>query len=169
MYERKDIPSLNPEMYKRRLVRGHLPIRERAYWLSKADLELRYTTVRGEYRMAPLFKDELEQSPTVSAFLDGQDPYGCYLISYGPGSQKEPHKDPSNAEGKSKWKHERMVCLLEDCLEGGRLTVEYMGELTEELFVPGDTVQFRADLCTHAVSEVIKGERIVLTVGRLVP
>ena len=132
------------------------------YWLSTAE-SVNYTTVRGAYRMAPLTTDELSQSPNTMLFLSKSEPYACYIIKYGVGAFKTTHRDPP-LRGSSKLVHLRMVCLLQNAEQGGQLTID--GH--EELFLPRDAIIFRADTSDHGVSEVLLGERIILTVGKLV-
>jgi len=135
---------------------------ELRYWLATAET-IKYTTVRGPYKMAVLTSSELEQSPNVMRFLGKHEPYGCYIIKYCVGAFKEPHTDPPN-RGSSKHQHERMVCMLQRCDEGGWLYID--GEPC--FLLPRDAVIFRPDLEEHEVTPVFGGERIVLTVGKLV-
>jgi len=135
---------------------------ELQYWLSTAE-SVNYTTVRGAYKMAPLTLDELSQSPNTMLFLGKSEPYACYVIKYGVGAFKTMHRDPPLV-GSSKLHHQRMVCLLQNAGEGGQLTID--GH--DELFLPRDAIIFRADTSDHGVSQVLRGERIILTVGKLV-
>lgn len=115
----------------------------------------RYTTRRGTYRMA-----ELAIVPFCESWLDGAEPYSPYLIYYGTGAGKEEHCDPGFRAGQV---HERLVCLIQECLTGGELIID--GQTID--LKAGDAVTFRADTTPHAVSKVMLGERIVLTIGKL--
>lgn len=145
-------------------------------WLTDSELwaalhlaqHVTYTTVRGPYRMASLDMPQLSGIPPVLAFLDGAKPYGAYIIRYGAGAEKAPHVDPPPHANLA---HDRLVCMLQTAEEGGTLMFD-TGPHTAENWEPvplvrRDAVQFRADLIEHAISPVLVGERIVLTVGRL--
>ncbi len=110
-------------------------------------LNIEPTTVRGTFSMAPIQE------------FAGYD-YGCYIIRYGLGAFKAPHKDPS-----PNWKqrHYRLVCVLQEAGEGGDL---YVGGERRDLR-RYDAFAFRADLEEHWVTPVTKGERIILTLGKL--
>lgn len=146
-------------------MKGHwwLDESELAYWLGLAEM-VEYTTVRKTYRMAPLSAEQLYGSSSVKWFLGRTEPYACYIIRYGIGACKTFHRDPPLAGGKSKHEHHRLICLLQSAQSGGQLMIAG----NQELFLPRDCIMFRADLEEHGVSEVTQGERIILTVGKLV-
>lgn len=121
-----------------------------------------YTTVRGPFRMAALVEEQVRDFPTLSAFLGELPAYGAYVIAYAEGAEKTVHVDPVPRKG---FEHERVVVCLQAAEEGGLLLVN--GGLAP--LSAGEMVFFRADLSEHAVSKVTRGERIVLTVGKLVP
>lgn len=115
-----------------------------------------YTTIRGSFKMGPIVN--FGAFPVIFDWIDGEEPYGCYILRYGPGAEKTPHVDPT--PGKI---HDRIVVLLQAANTGGDIYIEGQGfKLT-----PGDAVFLRADLELHAITPVVSGERIVLTVGRI--
>ena len=146
---------------------SHLLTNLHRSWLTESELwtclELakyaEYTTVRGPLRMAPLFDHHLAVIPAIQRYLQGEKPYGAFIIRYAVGGEKGPHLD---AVPSGKTTHDRMVCLLQAPGAGGELRFE--GELVP--LAVRDAVQFRADLISHAIGPVLEGERIVLTVGR---
>lgn len=122
-------------------------------WLLAADL-LDYTTVKGNRKMAPLRRDQIVGQ--ASLFLGRAKPYGCYVIRYSEGPGREAHVDDGVA-------HERAIFSLKNADRGGQLLV--LG-LPVDL-QPGDGVVYRADLYKHSVTPIEKGERIVLTLGKV--
>lgn len=87
--------------------------------------------------------------------------FGCYVITYAEGAFKEMHVD-GHMTGYLHW---RAVACVEQAAEGGELFVA--GQLVP--LEPGDCAVLQADAEAHEVLPVVRGRRVVLTVGALVP
>ncbi len=85
-------------------------------------------------------------------------PIDAYLIRYPQGSEIAPHVDPV-AAGK---RHYRLNVVLRAADEGG----EFVCAAT--LFASARVKLFRPDIAEHAVARIVRGSRLVLSVGWLV-
>jgi hypothetical protein len=95
----------------------------------------------------------------------GEPPEGywdCYLLRYPVGTRVPPHVDPPLQEGLV---HVRMNLLVAAADEGGSLLLA--GD--EVPLEPGDAVVFRPDRDVHEVTPVMRGERLVWSVGCNLP
>ncbi len=105
------------------------------------------------------FKELREHSlRTLGVGLD--QAHDCYLLRYAEGSSIPPHKDdaPFGSE------HRRLNAVVQTAEEGGELIVE--GKLVE--LYGSYAYAFRPDILAHEVSPVVKGVRLVWSVGVLV-
>ena len=80
------------------------------------------------------------------------------VLRYREGDHSKPHLD-QNKFGR----HLRCGILLRDCVRGG----VFRADTTPIAVVQGDAIVFRADEVVHEVTEVDRGERIVLTIGTI--
>lgn len=85
-------------------------------------------------------------------------PSDCYLIRYREGDFAAVHTDPS-PKG---MRHFRLNILLQRAQDGGNFTL--WGAST---WRKGRIRLFRPDLHQHAVTKIIKGQRLVLSIGWL--
>lgn len=89
--------------------------------------------------------------------------FDLYLLRYREGSEVKPHTDPA----KNGYKHFRLNLILKEAEEGGRflisppMLVEKVGLNFRRLKL------FRPDIQKHAVTQVLKGTRLVLSLGWL--
>jgi hypothetical protein len=82
-------------------------------------------------------------------------PFSCFFFHYPKGTINPPHTDPVSGE-----EHRRLIILLQAAV-GGALFID-------GLPVPlaaRDAVYLLPDREEHAVSEILKGERIILSLG----
>lgn len=84
--------------------------------------------------------------------------YDAYLLRYPKGSYIPRHVDEAGVFGKV---HHRLNALVTEGAEGGLLTVDDHPVTLKT----GDALLFRPDAHPHAVSEVLEGERLVLSIG----
>jgi Rps23 Pro-64 3,4-dihydroxylase Tpa1-like proline 4-hydroxylase len=83
----------------------------------------------------------------------------CYILKYEEGDHIPFHTDPVPDR-----KHWRLNIILKRAEEGGELLFNYPDHFFAQ--VQPERIQlFRSDLVSHAVSEVKKGTRYVLTFG----
>ena len=85
----------------------------------------------------------------------------AYFLRCGPGVSVPPHTDPSRPE----LEHHRLNVVLSTAHEGGDVTID--GEKVE--WEPGDALIFRPDLSNHEVSTVKSGQRLIWSVGCVLP
>ena len=103
--------------------------------------------------------------PSVEALADAlsivapprADFHDAWLLAYDVGDFIAPHRDPPLGEGLG---HFRLNVLVE-AGEGGELSLD--GEPVT--LAPGDAVLFRPDEVVHAVSPVLRGRRLVWSIG----
>jgi len=80
--------------------------------------------------------------------------FDTYLLRFPEGSKILPHTD------KVKWgKHYRLNIVLKNAEEGGEF------ECQNPIFETKRIKFFRPDICQHQVSEVVKGNRYLLSIG----
>ena len=84
-----------------------------------------------------------------------------YFLRCGPGIAIPPHTDPSTPG----FEHHRLNVVLSTEHEGGNVTIA--GE--EVVWEAGDALIFRPDLRLHDVSTVTSGQRLLWSVGCLLP
>src|SRR5262249_30967327 len=84
--------------------------------------------------------------------------WDCWLLRYEVGAYVPPHVDPPLDEGRQ---HVRLNLLVARAARGGELRLDGLEVSLEQ----GDAVVFRPDLCTHEVSRVDAGARLVWSVG----
>lgn len=85
--------------------------------------------------------------------------YDCYLLRYPEHSYIPPHQDDAPFGSR----HSRINIIIKTADLGGILKI-----CDEEIEISsGDAYYFRPDLYEHSVSEIEKGERIVLSIGTL--
>ena len=82
-------------------------------------------------------------------------PFDCYLLKYPTGSSIPEHVDPVEPHAN----HFRMSIILKHADEGGDFIVKHCLFNTPRIKV------FRPDKEPHEVLPVIKGERLVLSIG----
>ncbi|MFI5296509.1 MAG: hypothetical protein ACHREM_00305 [Polyangiales bacterium] len=87
-------------------------------------------------------------------------PHDCYLIRYGVGASIPPHVDPA-PEGQE---HHRINCVA-TAAQGGALLVRHH----PVALYSRDAYVFRPDLELHEVTLVTRGERLVFSLGTLLP
>lgn len=87
-----------------------------------------------------------------------EDFYDAYLIRYQIGDYIPPHKDAAALAGK---RHHRLNAVAACADEGGELHIQ--GERVE--FPLGAAVDFFPDEEEHEVTRVIRGQRILFSVG----
>lgn len=98
--------------------------------------------------------------------------YDAYFLKFGIGSRIPPHVDPVPAA--SNTQHWRLNALLTEH-GGGRVRLggtcdgDYVDVGVELDLEVGDAVVFRPDAVRHSVAEVTSGERLVWSVGCLLP
>jgi hypothetical protein len=116
-----------------------------------------WTTIRDSFRqIGPLQAHEL--AAPIRRWLAGRAAYGAYLMRYGIGAHKVPHKDPPLAPDLT---GDRIVIMVQLAKLGGEFIID--GEIVP--LSPGDAVFFRSDLSLHSISPVLLGERVILSVG----
>lgn len=87
-------------------------------------------------------------------------PFDCYLLKLPEGCEVPWHKDLSPQPG---WNHYRINLVLKRALSGG----DFLVKGGPVLNLPRLKV-FRPDQTEHAVSKVVGGERLVLSIGFLI-
>lgn len=85
----------------------------------------------------------------------------CYILRYNPGDSIPWHTDLVPGR-----KHFRLNLTLKKAIDGGVfLTKKHYDNVTEFISHKSRIVIFRSDITKHGVTEVKKGQRIVLTFG----
>lgn len=85
--------------------------------------------------------------------------HDCYLVKYPEGSSIPVHVD----EAPLGFEHYRLNAVVQKPLEGGQLLVE---DKAIQLDV-GDAYVFRPDIERHQVERIVRGERLLWSVGML--
>jgi hypothetical protein len=86
----------------------------------------------------------------------------CYILRYNVGDSIPWHTDPVPGR-----KHFRLNIVLKNAIRGGIFCARYTdsNQFTQFKINRSSVVFFRSDITEHSVSEIEKGQRIVLTFG----
>lgn len=103
----------------------------------------------------------LQEKSLRALGIDKSVGYDCYVMRYTTGSFIPKHKDTAFFGSR----HLRINAIIQDADEGGFLFIEGLNHVVGV----GDAYVFRPDLLEHEVTEIIKGERYVWTLGTMLP
>lgn len=90
--------------------------------------------------------------------------FDCYILRYKVGDYIPEHTDPVPG-----YRHYRLNFVLKKAEEGGISWFHHPVNIPRNAIVGKNMTFFRSDIVPHGVTEIKKGERIVLTFGICLP